>query len=121
MRVEKVNLARKFALFKDRFHPKIVADLNDHQVKLVRVLGEFVWHKHDREDELFFVVEGGLTIRFRGGNVDLGPGEFLVVPRGVEHKPLAREEALVVLIEPGTTRNTGDVVNERTVDELERI
>ena len=121
MTVEKVNLARKFALFDDRFHPKVVAALNDHEVKVVKVLGEFVWHKHDAEDELFLVVLGKLTIRFRDGDVDLEPGELVVVPRGVEHMPVAHEEALIVLIEPATTRNTGDVVNERTVETLEHI
>ena len=121
MRVEKVNLAQKFSRFADRFSPKVVAGLNDHQVKLVKVLGEFVWHKHEREDELFLVVKGRLTIRFRDGEQTLEPGEFLVVPRGVEHMPVADEEAEVVLIEPGTTLNTGDVLNERTVAELDRI
>jgi mannose-6-phosphate isomerase-like protein (cupin superfamily) len=121
MKVEKVSLARKFALFQDRWQPKVVAGLNDHQVKVVKVLGEFVWHKHDREDELFLVVKGRLTIRFRDGDQVLEPGELLVVPKGVEHMPVAEEEAEVVLIEPGTTLNTGDVVNERTVAKLERI
>ena len=121
MRVEKVNLAQKFTLFHERFQPKIVAALNDHQVKVVKVLGEFVWHKHDAEDELFLVVKGRLTIRFRDGDRTLEPGEFLVVPKGVEHMPVAREEAEVVLIEPATTLNTGDAVSERTVAELDWI
>lgn len=121
MAPEKVNLAQKFALFEDRFHPKIVGDVNDHQVKLVKVLGEFVWHKHDEEDELFFVVKGRLTIRFRDRDVTLEAGELVVVPRGVEHMPLAEQEAHVLLLEPRTTRNTGDIVNERTVEKLDRI
>ncbi len=121
MRVQKVNLTEKFALFRDPFQPRVVAGLNDHEVKVVKVRGEFVWHKHEREDELFLVVTGRLTIRFRDGDQVLGPGELLVVPRGVEHMPLADEETEVVLIEPGTTVNTGDIVNERTVTKPERI
>ena len=121
MNIQKVNLALKFALFQERYSPKIVGDVNDHQVKLVKILGEFVWHKHDAEDEMFLVVAGRLTIRFRDQDVDLEPGEFLVVPRGVEHMPIAAQEAQVLLFEPRTTLNTGDVVSERTVAELDRI
>ena len=121
MRVEKVNLEQKFARFPDRFRPKIVAALNDHQVKVVKVLGEFVWHKHEAEDELFLVVKGRLTIRFRDGDQTLEPGELLVVPKGVEHMPVALEEAEVVLIEPATTLNTGNQVSERTVADLDWI
>ncbi|MGH9367330.1 MAG: cupin domain-containing protein [Thermoanaerobaculia bacterium] len=119
--MEKVNLARKFELFDERWKPKIVGQVNDCQVKLVKVQGEFLWHKHEKEDELFLVVDGRLTIRFRDQDVALEPGEFVVVPRGVEHMPVAQEEARIVLFEPGTTLNTGDVVSERTVAVLERI
>ncbi|HYB53382.1 MAG TPA: cupin domain-containing protein [Thermoanaerobaculia bacterium] len=119
--MQKVNLAQKFALFEEPFSPKIVGEVNDCYVKAVKVLGPFVWHQHEREDELFLVVKGRLTIRFRDRDVTLEPGEFVVVPRGVEHMPVAEEEAHVVLLEPKTTRNTGNVVNERTLVELDRI
>jgi mannose-6-phosphate isomerase-like protein (cupin superfamily) len=121
MNVRKVNLAEKLSLFTDRWSPKIVGDLNDSYVKVVKVQGEFLWHKHDTEDELFFVVAGRLTIRLRDGEVDLEPGEFVIVPKGVEHLPVAAEEAHIVLVEPKTTLNTGDVVSERTVAVLDRI
>jgi mannose-6-phosphate isomerase-like protein (cupin superfamily) len=119
--MEKVNLAEKLSRFQDHFSPKIVGDLNDHQVKLVKLQGEFVWHKHDREDEMFLVVKGRMTIRFRDGDVELSPGEMIIVPKGVEHMPVAREEAHVVLIEPKTTLNTGDAGGARTIANPERI
>lgn len=116
----KVNLAEKFASFKELWRPKIVADLNGQQVKLVRMKDEFVWHRHEREDELFLVVKGKLRICLRDGDVELAEGELYVVPRGVEHKPVAEQEAQILMFEPATTRNTGEVDNERTV-EPERI
>jgi mannose-6-phosphate isomerase-like protein (cupin superfamily) len=119
--MEKINLAEKLSLFQDHFSPKIVGDLNDHQVKLVKLRGDFVWHKHDTEDEMFLVVAGRMTIRFRDGDVVLGPGEMIIVPKGVEHMPTAVEETHVVLIEPATTLNTGDAGGARTVANLERI
>jgi mannose-6-phosphate isomerase-like protein (cupin superfamily) len=119
--MEKINLAEKLSSFQDHFSPKIVGDLNDHQVKLVKLQGEFVWHKHDNEDEMFLVVAGRMTIRFRDGDVELSPGEMIIVPKGVEHMPVAREEAHVVLIEPATTVNTGDAGGSRTVAHPERI
>ncbi len=119
--IEKVNLAEKLALFDEHWSPKIVAELNDAYVKIVKVEGEFVWHHHDDEDELFLVVSGRLRMQFRDGDVVLEPGELIVVPRGVEHCPLAEEEAHVVLIEPKSTLNTGNVRNERTVEQLERL
>jgi mannose-6-phosphate isomerase-like protein (cupin superfamily) len=118
---EKVNLQGKFGLFADRWKPKIVGEVNDSHVKLVKLQGEFVWHRHEREDELFLVVKGRITIRFRDGDVRLEENEFLIVPKGVEHMPVAEEEAWVLLFEPKTTLNTGDVENERTVSNLERI
>jgi mannose-6-phosphate isomerase-like protein (cupin superfamily) len=118
---EKVNLAEKLALFDEQWQPKIVAELNDTYVKVVKVQGEFVWHHHDDEDELFLVVSGRLRMQLRDGDVVLEPGELIVVPRGVEHCPVAEEEAHVVLIEPKTTLNTGNVRGERTVEQLERI
>ena len=119
--MEKINLAEKLSLFQDHFSPKIVGDLNDHQVKVVKLQGEFVWHKHDTEDEMFLVVAGRMTIRFRDGDVALGPGEMIIVPKGVEHMPTAEEEAHVVLIEPSTTLNTGDAGGSRTVAHPDRI
>jgi mannose-6-phosphate isomerase-like protein (cupin superfamily) len=119
--LEKVDLAEKLSLFDEPWSPKVVAELNDTHVKVVKLEGEFVWHHHDDEDELFWVVAGRLRMELRDGDVTLDPGELLVVPRGVEHRPVAEEETHVVLIEPKTTLNTGNVRNERTVDELERI
>src|SRR5439155_12945802 len=117
----KVNLREKFGMFADRWSPKIVGEVNDSHVKLVKLQGEFVWHRHEREDELFLVVNGGITIRFRDGDVRLEENEFLIVPKGVEHMPVADKEAWALLFEPKTTLNTGDVENERTVANLERI
>jgi len=119
--VQKVNLADTFAAFDERWRPKIVAELNDSYVKVVKLEGEFVWHHHDEEDELFLVVSGRLRMKLRDGDVVLEPGELLVVPRGVEHCPVAEGETHVVLVEPTTVVNTGNVRNERTVEELERI
>jgi mannose-6-phosphate isomerase-like protein (cupin superfamily) len=119
--IEKVNLSEKFALFGDHWSPKIAGEVGDAYVKLVKLRGEFVWHKHDDEDEMFLVVKGEITIHLRDGDVRLGEGEFLIIPRGVEHKPVAQEEAHVLLFEPKTVLNTGDVVNELTRPELERI
>ncbi len=121
MTIEKVNLAAKLASFSAVYQPKIVGEVNDSYVKLVKIRGEFVWHHHDNEDELFLVLFGRLTIHLHDNDVVLDPGEFFVVPRGVEHKPEAREEAHVLLLEPKSTLNTGNVVNERTVPVLERI
>jgi mannose-6-phosphate isomerase-like protein (cupin superfamily) len=116
-----VNLAEKFRLFDDYWSPKVVGELNDHHVKLVKLKGEFVWHHHDAEDELFLVVKGRLLLKLRDRDVWLEAGEFAIVPRGVEHLPVAPEEAQVLLIEPQSTLNTGNVRNERTVSELERL
>jgi mannose-6-phosphate isomerase-like protein (cupin superfamily) len=119
--VTKINLAEKFSRFSDRWSPKIIADLNDCHVKLAKVQGEFVWHDHANEDELFIVVSGELTIELRDGSVTLGPGELAVIPKGIEHRPVAREEVQLMLIEPKATRHTGDVESEMTVHELARI
>ena len=120
--MEIVNLKDKMRRVQEYWSPKIVGELNDTYVKVVKLRGEFVWHHHEREDELFLVVEGRLRMQLRDGNRDLGPGEFIIVPRGVEHCPKAlTDEVHVVLIEPKTTLNTGNVVNERTVRDLERI
>jgi len=119
--MEKVSLGEKLALFADQWSPKVVGELNGQHVKLVKFVGEFVWHKHDHEDELFLVVKGRFTMEFRDRLVALEEGEFLIVPRGVEHRPVAVEEVHVLLFEPATTMNTGDVRNERTVVNPERI
>ena len=119
--IEKVNLTEKFGLFQEHGSPKIAGEVNDSYVKLVKFQGDFVWHKHEAEDEMFLVVKGSITIRLRDGDVELSEGEFVVIPRGVEHKPVAEQEAHVLLFEPKTVLNTGDVVNERTVAELQRV
>ena len=117
----KVNLADKLQQFSDHWSPKIVGEVNDAHVKLVKLQGEFVWHHHDDEDELFLVIKGCLCMRLRDGDVVLDPGEFLIVPRGVEHCPVAEVETHVLLLEPKSTLNTGNVRNERTVSRLDRI
>jgi len=121
MTPEKVNLALKFSLFSDHWSPKIAGELNDSYVKLVKFQGEFVWHHHDNEDELFLVVKGRMLMRFRDRDVWVNEGEFIIVPHRVEHMPVAPEEVQVVLLEPKSTLNTGNVENERTVAELEKI
>lgn len=119
--IERVNLSEKLALFADYWQPRIVGELNGQHVKLAKLQGEFVWHHHEREDELFLVLHGRLVIEFRDRAVTLEPGEFCIVPRGVEHRPIAEEEVHVLLFEPATTLNTGNVVEERTVSDLKRI
>jgi len=117
-----VNLAETFGRFADHWSPKIVGDVNDMHVKLVKLAGEFVWHQHDREDELFLVVAGRLRMRLRDGDQEVGPGEFIIVPRGTEHCPVAlTDEVHVVLLEPKGTLNTGNVSSVRTVAELDRL
>ena len=119
--MEKINLDQKLSLFSDHWNPRIVGELNGQHVKLVKLKGEFVWHHHDHEDELFYVVKGKLRMEFRDKIVEIEPGEMIVVPRGVEHKPVAVEEVHVMLFEPATTLNTGNVENERTRKELETL
>ena len=123
--MHKVNLAEKFAQFSDYYSPKVVGQLNDFHVKLVKLQGDFVWHHHDVEDELFFVVKGALRMGIREDGSErvivIQPGEFLIIPHGVEHRPSADQETHIMLLEPKTTLNTGNVENERTVHELPRI
>ena len=119
--MEKINLLEKFSRFSDQWSPKVVADLNGQQVKLAKIEGPFVWHHHEEEDELFMVVKGRLKMELRDGDVELEEGEILVVPRGVEHRPVAEEEVWLMMFEPATTLNTGNAGGERTVAELERI
>ena len=118
---ERIDLAEKLASFDERWSPRIVVELNGQQVKLAKLDGAFVWHSHAEEDELFLVLKGELTIELRDGAVVLGPGQMAVVPRGVEHRPVADGEVHLLLFEPAGTLNTGNVRNERTVEDLERI
>ena len=119
--IAKVNIREKLALFHDHWSPRVVGELNGQHVKLVKFQGEFVWHKHDNEDELFLVIKGRFRMEFRDRYVWLEEGEFLIVPRGVERRPVAEDEVYVLLFEPATTLNTGNVVNELTIQELERL
>jgi len=119
--MDKVNLAEAFGRFTEHWTPKILAELNGQQVKAVKFRGPFVWHRHEVEDEMFLVVRGRMSMEYRDRTVTLEEGEFVVVPAGVEHRPVAEEEAEVLLFEPATTLNTGDVRDERTVDEPERL
>ncbi len=121
MTQEKVNLAQKLSLFEEPWSPKVVGELNGQDVKLVKLLGEFVWHHHDDEDELFLVVNGRFRIEYRDRSEWIEAGEFVVVPRGVEHRPVAEEEAHVMLFEPASTVNTGNVTDEKTQEALDRI
>lgn len=119
--MDKINLAEKFSLFNDHFSPKVVGELNGQQVKLVKFKGEFVWHHHDHEDELFYVVKGSFDMHMRDKIVTIHEGEFIIMPRGVEHKPVANEEVEIMLFEPATTLNTGNIINEKTVKELKHL
>jgi mannose-6-phosphate isomerase-like protein (cupin superfamily) len=119
--MENVNIAEKLSLFSEYWSPKIVGELNGQQVKLAKLKGEFVWHKHDHEDELFFVIKGKLQIHFRDRIEAVGENEFLIVPKGVEHKPVAEEKVHLMLFEPATTLNTGDQHNNLTKEILEKI
>ena len=120
--MDKVNIAQKMSLFNDYFNPRVVGELNGQQVKLVKFQGEFVWHKHDNEDELFYVLDGVLKMELRDKTIEIHKDEFLIVSRGVEHKPVAENEVSIMLFEPATTLNTGDAeVNELTRTELQKI
>jgi mannose-6-phosphate isomerase-like protein (cupin superfamily) len=119
--MNRVSLTEKFALIGEHWSPKVVGELNGQYVKLAKLKGEFVWHRHEVEDELFLVVKGRLVIELREKDVILEEGEFLIVPRGVEHKPVAEEEVQVLLFEPISTVNTGDTLDERTMQEVQRI
>jgi mannose-6-phosphate isomerase-like protein (cupin superfamily) len=121
MATDKVNLEQKFSLFSDYANPRIVGEVNDSQVKLVKLKGEFIWHHHENEDELFLVVKGSLLMKLREREVMIHAGEFFIVPKGVEHCPVAQEEAHIVLIEPKGTLNTGNVRNAKTVETLATI
>ncbi len=119
--MDKINLAEKFALINDYWNPRIAGALNGQLVKLVKIKGEFVWHKHDNEDEMFFVIEGRFNMEYRDKTVEIGKNEFIIVPRGVEHKPVAIEEASILLFEPASTLNTGNITGELTREKLDYI
>ena len=119
--IQKVSVADKFRLIADYWSPRVIGEVNDFWIKAVKFKGEFVWHHHEAEDELFYVVDGHFVIRLRDGDVELGPGEFAVIPRMVEHMPVAEEEVHVLLLEPKSTLNTGNVSNARTIETLQRI
>jgi mannose-6-phosphate isomerase-like protein (cupin superfamily) len=119
--METINLREKFSRFSDYCNPRVIGDVNDCHVKAVKLKGEFIWHHHDQEDELFLVVKGTLRMKFRDREAVVREGEFVIVPRGVEHCPVAEEEVHIILIEPKSTLNTGNINNERTVAQLERI
>ena len=119
--MEKVNLAERLSLFSDYYHPRIAGELNGQQVKLVKLKGDFTWHHHETEDEMFLVVRGKFSMEFRDRTIEVGEGEFLIVPHGVEHRPSAVEEAHILLFEPAGTLNTGNVENEFTKRDLQKI
>ncbi|KXI33622.1 mannose-6-phosphate isomerase [Bacillus sp. P003] len=119
--MSKTNVQEKFLQINDYWNPRISGELNDSYIKMVKIKGEFIWHHHDDEDEMFFVCKGKLVIRFRDSEIALNEGEFIVIPKGIEHQPIAVEEVHLLLIEPKTTLNTGNVINERTVSIPERI
>lgn len=119
--IEKINLTDKLSRFQDYWNPKIIGELNGQFVKLVKFAGDFVWHKHDKEDELFYVIEGSFKMELRDKSIELNEGELIIIPRGVEHRPRATKEVRVMLFEPASTLNTGDVQSDLTVDRLDKI
>ncbi len=121
MKKEKVNISQKLSLFSEYWSPKVVGELNGQFIKLAKLKGEFIWHSHKNEDEMFYVLKGKLKIEFRDKTTEINEGEFIIVPKGIEHKPLAEEEVSVMLFEPKTTLNTGDINNEFTKEDLENI
>jgi mannose-6-phosphate isomerase-like protein (cupin superfamily) len=119
--MQKINLFQKFSLFSEHWSPKIIGELNGQQIKLGKFQGEFVWHQHDNEDEAFFVMKGSFNMELRDKIIVLNEGDMVVIPKGVEHKPVAENEAWVMMFEPATTLNTGNVINAKTKTELEKI
>ena len=119
--MEKVNVNQKLSLFSEHFSPKIAGELNGQHVKLVKFKGEFVWHKHDSEDEMFYVIKGSFTMQLRDGDIEIGENEFVIIPKGVEHCPKANEEVSIMLFEPAGTLNTGDAESELTKTNLDKI
>ena len=121
MEIQKVNLAEKFTKFNDYWNPRIIGELNGQQVKAAKLKGEFVFHHHDDEDEMFMVLSGNLQMLLEDKTIDIGPGEFIIIPKGVSHKPIAKEEVHLLLFEPDSTLHTGNVKHEITKDNLERL
>lgn len=119
--MEKINIAEKLSLFNEYWSPTIIGEVNDSYVKLAKFKGEFIWHTHENEDEMFYVLKGLLTVKFREKEVQIKEGECIVIPKGIEHMPVAEDEVHVMLVESKTTLNTGNVVNERTVEHLKKI
>ncbi len=119
--MKKIIIKKKFDLFNDYWNPKIIGKINNHDVKLAKVKGEFVWHNHKNEDELFFIIKGKLNIEFHDKKVELNEGEMLIVPKGVDHKPIAKEEVWLLLFEPNNIKHTGDVISNLTVENYEKI
>lgn len=119
--MDKINISKKLSLFTDHWNPRIVGELNGQQVKLVKFKGEFIWHKHDNEDEMFYVLGGSFAMEFRDKTIEINKDEFIIVPKGTEHRPVAKEEVSVMLFEPASTNNTGNVNSELTRKTLERI
>lgn len=119
--MEKVNLKNKLAVISDHYKPRVAGELNGQMVKLVKFQGEFVWHHHDNEDELFYVVKGSFDMELRDKTITINEGEFIIIPRGVEHRPVAHKEVEVMLFEPASTLNTGNVENELTLKQLEKV
>lgn len=119
--MEAIDLKQKLSMFDDFWNPKIVGELNNQFVKLVKLKGEFIWHKHEQEDEMFFVVKGEFTLKLRDEDIKISEGQFYIVPHGIEHKPVAEEECHVMLFEPKSVLNTGDLINSKTVKNLDRI
>jgi mannose-6-phosphate isomerase-like protein (cupin superfamily) len=119
--MEKINLKDKLAVIADHYKPRVAGELNGQMVKLVKFQGEFVWHHHDNEDELFYVVKGSFDMQLRDKTITINEGEFIIIPRGIEHRPVAHEEVEVMLFEPASTLNTGNVENELTLKQLEKV
>jgi len=119
--MEKVNIKEKFSQFHDHWNPRIIGELNGQQVKAAKLKGEFIWHHHEQEDEMFLVTKGKLKMEFRDKTIEIAEGEFIIVPKGVEHKPIAEEEVELLLFEPASTLNTGNITNEKTKDALDKI
>jgi mannose-6-phosphate isomerase-like protein (cupin superfamily) len=119
--IDKINLNEKFARFSDHWSPKVIGQLNNHQVKVVKFQGDFVWHSHEKEDELFMVIDGSFTMELRDKQIEVHPGELIIIPHGTEHRPVAKEEVSVLLFEPGTVVNTGEVRNELTVEDPDHL
>ena len=119
--MEPINIKDKLDLINDHWNPRVIAELNEQQVKIVKVKGEFVWHDHKNEDELFYVLKGKLIIEFRNKKVEVNEGEIIVIPKGVEHRPIAKDEGWMLLFEPRNTKHTGDVKHELTIDKCEKI